>query len=336
MLKINLSDAEESKNDAGGDETVIQLSDQDTNASPADDEGGGETIIQPSTTGEVPKETVVPTEAEETKTETSVAEEIVEKPAKDKKQAKPRLMQYLVALLAVSALALIYVQKDMILSLLPQKAEVAPPAPAPAAPPPEPVETLPAAVPEEPDPTFVAMNGISDVLPEGVWLSTVIINYDGSFKINGIAFAHPAMGSLLGALGSIGTVSERVIPAKSGSSETVYNFSVGGTLNGINVPEILDIIPTDGLITLVDPVLKRSKELEVKFSRTPKSGQSYGDKDLPFSLEGTYISLKNVIAELCPVNGNIRIYQIEILPATAGKPYNKIKASFSLRTISSI
>ncbi|MFC1552711.1 hypothetical protein ACFL6P_09150, partial [Candidatus Latescibacterota bacterium] len=137
-------------------------------------------------------------------------------------------------------------------------------------------------------------------------------------------------------LGIAGTVSERVIPAKSGSSEAVYNFSVGGTLKSVKVPEILDIIPTDGLIALVEPVVKRSKELEVNFSRTPRSGQTYGDKDLPFSLEGTYESLKNVIAELCPADGNIRIYQIEILPATAGKPYNKIKASFSLRTISSI
>lgn len=215
--------------------------------------------------------------------------------------------------------------------MLPVKEEAPPPAPPPAL-----VVEESAPVPEEPDPTFVAMNSISEVLPEGMWLSSVIINYDGSYNIRGIAFSHPAMGSLLTRLGTVGTVSERVIPAKSGSSETVYNFSVGGSLNVLKVPDILDNIPTDGLIALVDPVMKRSKELGVKFSRTPKPGQAYGDKDLPFSLEGTFESLKNVISEICPVDGNIRIYQIEILPATAGKPYNKIKASFSLRTISSI
>ncbi|MFC1538391.1 hypothetical protein ACFL6H_03125 [Candidatus Latescibacterota bacterium] len=334
MLKINLSDTEEPKKDAGGDETVIQLSDQETNAPIADEVNGNETVIQTPSTDEVSNDTVIPSDSEETKTETSVTEEIIEKPAQEVKKARPRLMVYLVALLAVSALALIYVQKDMILSLLPKKAaETSPPAPAP---PPEPVETETAEVPEEPDPVFVAMNSISNVLSDGIWLSAIIINYNGSYVIKGIAFNHPAMGSLSTALGSIGTMTERVIPAKLNSSEAIYNFSMSGKLNISKIPEILDAIPIDGLITLINPVVKQSKELEVKFSSIPKLGQSYSDKDLPFSLEGSYTGIKDVIAELCPVNGNIRVYRIEILPASTGKPYDRIKASFSLRTISSI
>ena len=295
MLKINLSDKEGNKKNERGKE---------------------KTVVQPTT--EVSKQ--------------SADEELVEESVKEKKKISPRTLYLFVVLLVAAAAALVFFQKDMILSLLPGKADKVMPPPAPAPPPPE-VEPV---VPEEPDPIFVALNRISEVIPEKVWLSTAIINYNGSYEIKGIAFTHSAMGSLVNALGAIGNVSGKVIPPKSKSSENVYNFSVSGTINDINVPEILDIIPTDGLISLVDPVIKRGKELEVKFNNIPKSGQSYSDKDLPFALEGSYKNLKNIIAELCPVNGDIRIYRIVILPATTGLPYDKIKASFSLKTISSI
>ena len=295
MLKINLSDKEGNKKNERGKE---------------------KTVVQPTT--EVSKQ--------------SADEELVEESVKEKKKISPRTLYLFVVLIVAAAAALVFFQKDMILSLLPGKADKVMPPPAPAPPPPE-VEPV---VPEEPDPIFVALNRISEVIPEKVWLSTAIINYNGSYEIKGIAFTHSAMGSLVNALGAIGNVSGKVIPPKSKSSENVYNFSVSGTINDINVPEILDIIPTDGLISLVDPVIKRGKELEVKFNNIPKSGQSYGDKDLPFALEGSYENLKNIIAELCPVNGDIRIYRIVILPATTGLPYDKIKASFSLKTISSI
>jgi len=264
--------------------------------------------------------------------EQSTDEKTVEKSVKEKKKISPRTLYLVVILLVAVAAALVFYQKDMILSLLPKKAEKAVSLPAQTPVPPE-VEPV---VPEEPDPIFVALNRISEVIPEKVWLSTAIINYNGSYEINGIAFTHSAMGALADALGAIGSMSERIIPAKSKSSETVYNFSIRGAISDINVPEILDIIPTDGLISLVDPIVKRSKELEVKFNNIPKTGQSYSDKDLPFALEGSYESLKNVISELCPVNGDIRIYRIVILPATPGITYDKVKASFSLRTVSSI
>ncbi|HUT63584.1 MAG TPA: hypothetical protein VMZ04_06475 [Anaerolineae bacterium] len=264
--------------------------------------------------------------------EQSTNEKTVEKSVKGKKKISHRTLYLVVILLVAVAAALAFYQKDMILSLLPKKAEkaVSPPAQTPAPPEVEPV------VPEEPDPIFIALNRISEVIPERIWLSSAIINYNGSYEINGIAFTHSAMGALADALGAIGSMSERIIPAKSKSSETVYNFSIRGAIGDINVPEILDIIPTDGLISLVDPIVKRSKEFEVKFNNIPKTGQSYSDKDLPFALEGSYESLKNVISELCPVNGDIRVYRIVILPATTGRLYDRIKASFSLRTVSSI
>ncbi len=338
MLKINLSGSGQQKKDIDGDESVIHLSDNDTTA-PMPDNDDDSTKIQSSETGEGAQEAVK--SPAETVSETTVSKDAAKKtqkkPKKKKekkeKSGKSRMMQYLVALLAVSALALVYVNKDVIMSMLTQREETPPPAPAP---PPEPVVDEQATDAEEPDPAFVVMNKISEVFPDGIWLSSVMIDNNGDYKLRGIAFSYPAIGTFLKGLESSGTISERVIPSEKKSLEEIYNFSIGGTVAGIKVPEILDIIPTDDLIKLAAPVLKRSEELGVKFNRTPTAGQTYGENDLPFSLEGTYQSLKDIISELCPVDGNIRIYKIEILPATAGKPYDMIKASFSLRTVSPI
>jgi len=138
------------------------------------------------------------------------------------------------------------------------------------------------------------------------------------------------------ALGGIGNVSAKDVPQKSKSSETVYNFSASGVISSMDVPDILDVIPTDNLVAMAEPVINKSKEFEVKFNRLPESGQLYSDKDLPFVLEGPYEGLKKVIAELCPADGDIRVYRIVILPATTGKLFDRVRASFSLRTISSI
>lgn len=294
MLKINLSDEE-------GKKKEIQEKE--------------ETLVQP--TGEIPAKTV--------------SEKLVGGPVEEKKKRGVPSPLLIILLLIIAIAAVVYFQRDKILSLLPKRAEKVEPVPAPPPPPPE-----PEIAPKEPDPTFVALNKISEIIPRRVWISSAIIKYDGTYEIKGIAFSHSAAGSLGDALGGIGNVTAKNIPKKSKLSETVYNFSVNGAINDINVPEILDMIPTDDLVALAEPVVDKSKEFEVKFNRLPKSGQSYSDKDLPFVLEGSYEGLKKVIAELCPVDGDIRVYQIVILPATTGRPFDKVKASFSLRTISSI
>jgi len=107
-------------------------------------------------------------------------------------------------------------------------------------------------------------------------------------------------------------------------------------MSGISVPEILDVIPTDDLVALATPVADRSKEFGVRFSGTPRTGTSYTDKDLPFKLAGTYGGLKQVVGALCPEDSPIRVYRMVIVPEAAGHPFDTVKASFSLRTISKI
>ncbi len=306
MLKINLSDKKGKKEDVQVEEDV-----QTEEYIRAEEDAEGQT------------------------TEISDAgfeEGIHETPVESEKKGGKRSPVLVVVILIVVLGALVYIQKDTLLSLIAKKPVEAPVVtPAPTPPPPE-----PEAVPEEPDLTFVALNKISEILPPRIWFSRAIINYDGSYEINGIAFTHASIGLLVDALGSVGNVTVSDIPQKSKSSETVYRYKVSGKLTDIEVPEILDIIPTDDLVELTDPVVQRSKEFGVIFKSLPKSGQSYGDTDLPFVLEGSYDGLKKVIGELCPEGGDNRIYQIVILPATMGRPYDKIKASFSLRTSSSI
>ncbi len=294
MLKINLSDRE-------GDEKKSQ--------------GEEETLVQP--TEEIPAETV--------------SEELVEGLGEEKKKRGIPSPLLIILLLIIAIAAVVYFQRDKILSLLPKKAEIV--EPVPALPPPTPE---PEVAPKEPDPTFVALNKISEIIPQRVWLSSAVINFDGTYEVRGIAFSHSAAVSMGEALGGIGNVSVKDIPKKSESSETVYNFSASGAISSMNVPEILDVIPTDNLVALAEPVVNQSKEFEIKFNRLPESGQLYSDKDLPFVLEGPYEELKKVIAELCPADGDIRVYRIVILPADAGRFFDRVRASFSLRTISSI
>lgn len=259
-------------------------------------------------------------------TEQKVSEELVEGSKKSSK-----LYLYLVIVLGIAVIVVGYLQKDRLLSLLPGKEEVVEVVTPPPAPPPESV-----VVPKEPDPTFVVLNSISEMLPPRVWITGAILSYDGTYDINGIAFSHEAMGGFTDALGSLGEVTIQNIPGKSKSSETVYNFSLSGAITVQNVPEILDVIPTDNLITLADPVVNRSEEFGVTFSKIPQSGQTYSDRNLPFALDGSYVGLKKMIAELCPAEGDLRIYRIVIVPSAPGKSFDNINASFSLRTISSI
>ena len=261
--------------------------------------------------------------------EEHITEELTDVTVKEKKKRIVSSPVLVVILLIVAVAAAAYYKKDLILSLFHKEPEVVAPV-QPPPPPPEPEVTV------EPDPIFVTINRVSDVMPQKLWLTSLVIKSDGTYNIKGISFTHTSINDLLGGLGTIGNVADKNIPKKSKLSETVYNFNVSGVLSDVSVSEILDVIPTDGLVALAEPVVNRSKEFDVKFNSVPRAGQTYSEKDLPFVLEGSLEGLKKVIAELCPDDGDIRVYQMVILPASTGRPYDKVKASFSLRTISSI
>ena len=239
---------------------------------------------------------------------------------------------YILVLLAVIAIAaLVYFQKDTIMGLFAGKQEVVQQPPAPPPPSPEPEVVL-----AEPDPTFVALNGISEVVPPRLWLSSTVIMYDGSYEIKGIAFSHETFASLISSLKRMGKISSQNIPKKLKSTETVYNFTISGGLNDIAIPEILDIIPPDKLVTLADKVKGRSKEFGIKFIRFPESSKKYTEKDLPFGVEGSYKGLQQVIGELCPEGSDIKVYRLTISPSSPGRAFDSITANFSLRIAPSI
>jgi len=302
MLKINLSDELKDKSEETADETFAETADETVS------DRGAETIND---------------------SYEEASEEIVKKTVSRRNQTR---LFILLAVLALSAL--VYFQKDTILGLFRGKEEILETVAAP--PPPSPSPPEPDVVPEEPDPTFVALSGISEVVPARVWLSSTVIMYDGTFEIKGIAFSHAAVNSMIASLGNAGEIKSWAVPKKSKSSESVYNFTISGVFSDIAVPEILDIIPADKLVPIADAVNSRSKEYGVSFTRMPKTGQTYAERDLPFVLEGSYEGLKKVISALCPEGGDVKVYRLVINPASPGRAFDRIRASFALRTVSSI
>ena len=241
------------------------------------------------------------------------------------------MIPILAGLLVVLVVAVGFLQKDFILGLFVREAPVVEPVAPPPPPPPE-----PEVVESEPDPTFVALNDIGEAVKSHLWLTSAVIAYDGTYNIKGMSFTHEAMAEMLNMLEGKGTITSKTIPGKMKSSEAVYQFNVDGVLSDVNVPEILDTIPPEKLVAAAETVKASEKEFGIKFSHLPEPGRMYTDRDLPFSLEGSYKGLKDVVRTLCPEGGDTRIFRMTIVPLSPGRSFDKVKASFSLKTVSSI
>jgi len=300
MLKINLSgESDENKEESA--------------------ESAAETVVQGGT------DTVSDTYAESP-----------EEPSESKAGGANRT-RFLVLLAVLAVVALVYYQKDRISDFFGGREETvqAPPV-QPPPPPPEPAQPEPEPVPAEPDPVFVALNEVSGALPAKVWLSSTAMMYDGSYELKGMAFSYDALVAFVESLEKAGKVTSRELPEKVKSSEAVYRFSVAGVLGDVSVPEILDMIPSDRLAELAKALRGKSGEYGVSFIRLPKSGGTYTERDLPFALEGSYEGLRKVVADLCPEGSETKVYRLVIVPASPGKAFDRIRASFSLRTVSAI
>lgn len=258
----------------------------------------------------------------------SFEEAAAESPSPSRGGSQTRTL-LLLALLVIVAAA--YFKKDALMGLFAAKEE---PLPVVTAPPPKAPEPVPEV--KEPDPTFVVLTSISDTVPPRVWLSSLVIMYDGAYEIRGMAFSHDAIGAMIGGLGGLGEVTSQTVPPKSKAPDVVYQFAVSGKLKDLDVPEILDAIPMDTLVQLGDGVRSRSADYGVTFQNLPKAGQAYTDADMPFALEGPYEGLRQVVADLCPEGGGTRIFRLVIASAAPGRFFDKVKASFSLRTVSAI
>ena len=299
MLKINLSgDKEKKKSKKKADAAAAPAPVPDA----------------PTVSGDIPEE---------------VEEEyvVVDEPRGSKKRQRVLLG----ILLIVSLCAAGYFYKDKIMSYIPKKAPVVQRIAPPPPPPPKPVEKK-----KEPDLAFVLLNRIGESIAPRVWLTSAVIKYDGTYQITGMAFAYKSMTDMVSSLEGTGSLTSRTVPPQSKSAETVYKFSAGGTLNDVKVPEVLDAIPADNLVAAAETVKGREKEFDIRFTQLPKTGAIYTDNDTPFSLEGSYAGLKSVVGILCPEGGAVRIFNLRISPSAPGRGFNRVKASFSLKTTSSI
>ena len=240
----------------------------------------------------------------------------------------------LILLLIVLIGSIGYLKKDSIMGLFQKEKPVVQEAPpAPLQPEPEPV---PEPVKTEPDPTFVVLNRIGDAVPDRLWLTSAVIMYDGSYDISGIAFTHDSMNTLVGGLGSNGNVAASSIPGKSKSAETVYRFTIDGKIDDISVPDILDNIPVADLVKASAGFKDRSADFDLTFVRLPENGRTYDDEAMPFAVTGSYKGLKELIGELCPEGGDRRIYRIVIAPSRPGRSFDRVEASFSIKTVSTL
>jgi len=326
MLKINLSDEKNKKKDTVN-ETVNETVDENI------EETANETVDE------------IDEEFDDQPVMDTAAQSILDEPEEETPRKKSLSIspRYLIVVLFIALIVLVYLNRGIIKDKIPipsflsgeSKTVVQTEAPVPPPPPaPQPVETE--AAPAEPDPTFVALNSISKAVVPKVWLSSVVVKYDGSYEIRGVSFSHEAIKTMMTSLQGIGDVKSFNIPKKSKSANTVYQFALSGVLNDIKVPEILDTIPTDNLVSLSDIMKQHVKEYGIKILHSPKSGQTYSDKVLPFVLEGSFDGLKKVIGDICPEGGDSRIFRLVITPSSPGKSFDKIRASFHLKTVSSI
>lgn len=275
-------------------------------------------------------------------TETSVAE-----PEKTgEKDTRGRVVILMVALLLAIG-CLVYFQRDFFSGLIPvgklyrivTRLTVKPSPPAPTAPTPPTVDT--STSPAEgtqaagSDPVLATIDGINTATPPRVWLTSATVGSDGSYKVAGIAFSHEAVRSFSAGMERRGAVTGKTIPPETKAPDAVYKFLIEGKLGDIRSPEILDAIPAGRLSALGDSLRAMSKTAGIVIVRLPKPDGKYGGTGYPFELEGSYPGLKKLLGEFLS-NREIVIDRMSIRPAASGKPYNRVRISFSLRTVSAI
>ncbi len=206
-----------------------------------------------------------------------------------------------------------------------------------------PAQTLPAApVPvaiktdsSVSDPTISALAALKRAVPRSVWLTAVTLTSECAYSLKGMSFSHDAMTSFASSLSSAGSVASSDLPARVASPEHVYPFAVAGKLNGISPMGVLDVIPPDRMVALGDSLRAKSKSLGVTFVRLPRANAKYGENDLPFEAAGTYDAVMSMIDGLA-ASGRIAVNRISVIPAVSGGSFNRIRAGFSLRSVSAL
>lgn len=206
----------------------------------------------------------------------------------------------------------------------PKSVIVAPPPPATAA----------AATPTKPartnsDPVLAALGRIGRATPPRVWLTAADIRADGSYELEGMAFLHEAMGAFVATLERNGSVSGREIPVKMTAPDAVYRFTVSGRLTGSS--GVTGSIPPERLATLGKTFRGLRRAAGMTVVQAPGPGRAFGEQDLPFVVEGTYSGIDDLLGRFLSGQRCV-IHRMAIEPAAPGRPFNRVRASFSLRT----
>jgi hypothetical protein len=182
-----------------------------------------------------------------------------------------------------------------------------------------------------PDPAVAVLDRISKVTPARVWLTAETAGADGTYEIEGMAFTHDALLRFVSALEKSGTVTAKNIPPEATSPDTVYRFTAAGKFSGINAPGVLGPVSPEQLSALAGTLRALLKSSGMTIIREPRPGTVYGDDELPFEVEGSYSGVAAFLGKLVS-KGKFVVYQVSIQPAVSGRPFNRVRVSFSVRT----
>ncbi|MHB9031344.1 MAG: PilN domain-containing protein [Candidatus Latescibacterota bacterium] len=206
------------------------------------------------------------------------------------------------------------------------------PAPQPVAPaPPRPVIRARPVLPR--DPVLAVLDRISKMTPARVWLTAETVEADGTYELAGMAFSHDALLAFVSAMEKSGTVTAKNIPPEAASPDAVYRFTTAGKFSGVDAPGVLSAVSPEQLSALANTLRALRKFSGMTIIREPRPETLYGDDELPYEVEGSYSGVAAFLGKLVS-KGKYVIYRISIQPAVSGRPFNRVRVSFSIRTSS--
>lgn len=191
--------------------------------------------------------------------------------------------------------------------------------------PPKPVPSPPVPVAGR-DAVLVTLRRIGQLTPPRVWLTTVTAGTGGAYEARGLAFSHAALGTFVSALEKAGALSGKDLPPSSSAPDAVYQFSLAGTLNGaVSAGPLAPLSPEE-----TTAFVKKLRVSGVTLTRLPSLGQTYGDGDLPFEVEGAYAAVSARLAGVLS-GGRYVVYRAAIQPLGGDVGGNRVRMAFSVR-----
>jgi hypothetical protein len=181
------------------------------------------------------------------------------------------------------------------------------------------------------DPVLILLDRINKATPARVWITGERVESGGTYEIQGMAFTHDALQAFVAALEKAGTITGKNIPSAATSPDTIYRFSIAGKYGGIDAPGVLGAVSSEQLSVLAKTLRSLRGSSGISIIREPRPGIIYGDDELPFEVEGTYSGIVSSLGKMIS-KGKYVISHISIQPSASGRPFNRVRVSFSVRT----